>query len=292
MSRRIAFASSAIIATVLVSISSAWAAAPSALDSAQRLEAPVRILSASWGANIGGSCPTGGTGFDILPITFSAFIRPTSFQPEDFTITRDDGTTTHPTCALMYPPDERNEHQTINMMGEFGDPAGPRPISVTVGGGLQSRAPGELRWHDVPAGLTRSINQLEEGPYIADAWMLTPRLLKGDKNACTVGKNFVRVTWSNGMTAYPTGGEVDAAVVNSYRAVFTLPTGKSLIVKPLAVGDLIDHKVPANDDNMHDLCLPALPAGATLSEVRIGASFLQDPNGDPNLVQHYKVRRR
>jgi hypothetical protein len=75
----------------------------------------------------------------------------------------------------------------------------------------------------------------------------------------TVGKNFVRVTWSKGMAACPAGGEVDATLVNSYRAVFTLPTGKTLIVKPLAVGDLLDHKVAANDDNMHDLCLPAPP---------------------------------
>jgi hypothetical protein len=30
--------------------------------------------------------------------------------------------------------------------------------------------------------------------------------------------------------------------------------------------------------------------GARLTEVRIGANFLQDPNGDPNLVQRFKVR--
>ena len=265
-----ALTASAIVVAGLASVSPSWAAAPATSDVAKRADAPVRILSAYWDANSGGTCPTGGTGLDILPVTFSAFIRPMSFDAADFTITRDDGTTTHPTCTLMYPPDERNEHQAINMMGDFGD----------------------LRWYDVPAGLTRAINQLEEGPYIADAWMLTPRLLIGDKNACTVGKNSVRVTWANGMTAYPLGREVDAAVVNSYRAVFTLPNGKPVIVKPLAVGDLLDHRVPANDDNMHDLCLPALPAGATLSEVRIGASYLQDPNGGPNPVQHFKVRSR
>ena len=40
---------------------------------------------------------------------------------------------------------------------------------------------------------------------------------------------------------------------------------------------------------MHDLCLPALPKGAQLSEVRIGASLLRDPNGDPNLAQQFKL---
>ncbi len=65
----------------------------------------------------------------------------------------------------------------------------------------------------------------------------------------------------------------------------TLPSGKVIRVKPLAVADLADHSKTANDDNMHDLCLPAVPKGAVLNAVTIGANQIQDPNGDPNEKQ-------
>jgi hypothetical protein len=114
-------------------------------------------------------------------------------------------------------------------------------------------------------------------------------MLEGDPNACTVGSTFVRVAWSNGMTAYPTGAEIGDAVVQSYLVVFTLPTGERINVRPLAVADLADHSTDAMDDNMHDLCLPDVPTGAVLSEVDIDAGLLQDPNGDPNPAQHFVV---
>jgi hypothetical protein len=43
-----------------------------------------------------------------------------------------------------------------------------------------------------------------------------PSIYLGDPNRCTVGKTFVRVMWSNGLTAYPTGEEVGAPVAASY----------------------------------------------------------------------------
>ena len=47
--------------------------------------------------------------------------------------------------------------------------------------------------------------------------------------------------WSNGLTAYPTGAEVGAPVVASYRAIYKLPNGKVVAIAPLEVADLHDH---------------------------------------------------
>jgi hypothetical protein len=88
------------------------------------------------------------------------------------------------------------------------------------------------------------------------------------------------------------GIEVGAEAVKSYLALFTLPNGKVIKVRPLAVADLADHSTTAMDDNMHDLCLPKVAAGAVLTEIRIGANLLQDPNGDPNLAQRFQVQGR
>lgn len=249
-----------------------------------------KILSAAWGLNNANACPTGEKGLDNIPVTFNWFINPTTIAVTDFVITRTDGTTVTPTCALQFPPNEANEIQTVNLIGNFGDPTGVRPQSVTVVGALEGRPPLASQWRPITPGLTQTIVQIEAGPDISDAWRLTPAMLKGDKNACTVGKTFVRVVWSNGMTAYPGGAEVGDAAVKSYRALFTLPNGKVINVRPLAVADLADHSTNAMDDNMHDLCLPKVPAGAVLKEIRIGGNFLQDPNGDPNLVQRFKVK--
>ncbi len=92
-----------------------------------------------------------------------------------------------------------------------------------------------------------------------------------------MGSNFVRVMWSNGLTAYPTDDEVGAAVTASYRAVFALPRGRTLLAAPLAVADLHDHQTAANADNMHDLCLGQLPPGARLRGIRIDAGLIHDP---------------
>ncbi|MDD2817431.1 MAG: hypothetical protein PHN51_01385 [Candidatus Nanopelagicales bacterium] len=235
---------------------------------------------------------------DNIPVTFNWFIKNDSIAVTDFLITRSDGTTVNPTCALQYPPDELNDAQTVNLIGNFGDPKAARPITVTLTGELQGHIPGAqttttpnaLQWKTIAPGLSAPIVQIEAGPDISDAWRITPALMAGDKNACTVGETFVRVVWSNGMTAYPTGAEIGQAATNSYRALFTLPNKTVINMRPLAVADLADHSTPAMDDNMHDLCLPKVPKGAVLSQIRIGAKFLQDPNGDPNAVQRFKVR--
>ena len=245
-----------------------------------------RILSASWGTDNAVGCPAGEKGLDNIPVTFNWFIRRSSIQTTDFQVVRSDGSTATPSCALQFPPDESDEGQTVNLIGDFGDSgSGPTPVAIRVVGALQGRAPGAIRWRQIPPTPKAKVEPLSGGPYIVDAWTLTPAIYHGDANRCTVGRTFVRVMWSNGLTAYPTGAEVGGPVVASYRAIYKLPNGKVIAVAPLDVADLHDHANPANADNMHDLCLPRPPRGAKLTGVTIGGGLIQDPNGDPNVAQ-------
>lgn len=248
------------------------------------------ILSASWGTDNGVSCPSGETNLDNLPVTFNWFIRKQSIQLTDFTIVRDDGTTVHPTCALQFPPNESNERQTVNLIGDFGDHvAGPLPVNVLITGQLQGKPPTSLSWRRLRGGLGKPVQQLQTGPAIVDAWIIPQSLYRGDKNRCQAGSTFLRVMWSNGLTAYPSGEEVGDAVRASYRAVFSLIDGHSFEAEPLEIADLYDHQTPANADNMHDLCLQGIPKGARLRKVQIDADLIQDPNGDPNPAQSFQV---
>lgn len=263
----------------------AVAAAPSARP------APA-ILSASWGTDDAVGCPTGERGLDNIPVTFTWFIQGTSIQTTDFRVVRSDGTVATPTCALQFPPDEADEAQTVNLIGDFGDSAGgPTPVAVRVVGALRGKAPGAVRWSRVPRLPAADVEPLSGGPYIVDAWRLTPAVYRGDANRCTVGASFLRVMWSNGLTAYDTGTEVGAPVIASYRAVYRLPGGRIVGVAPLDVADLHDHPTAANADNMHDLCLPTPPRGARLIRVGIGGALIQDPNGDPNVTQRFRLAR-
>jgi hypothetical protein len=249
-----------------------------------------RILSASWGTDNAVGCPSGAKGLDNIPVTFNWFIRHGSIQTTDFQVVRSDGSTATPTCALQFPPDESDEAQTVNLIGDFGDSVnGPTPAAIRVVGALQGKAPAATRWRQLPPLPKANVEPLSGGPYIVDAWTLTPTIYGGDRNRCTAGKTFVRVMWSNGLTAYPTGAEVGAPVVASYRAIYRLPNDRVIAVAPLDVADLHDHPSAANADNMHDLCLPRLPHGAKLTGVTIGSGLIQDPNGDPNPAQKFRT---
>ena len=115
----------------------------------------------------------------------------------------------------------------MNLIGDFGDAVnGPTPVAIRSSARC-GKAPGARRWRALPSLPQADVEPLSGGPYIVDAWTLTPALYRGDRNRCTVGKTFVRVMWSNGLTAYPTGVEVGAAVVASYRALYELPTAGS-----------------------------------------------------------------
>jgi hypothetical protein len=284
MRRHAGYAFAALEAFLLVCALSA-AAATSSLARPEP-----RILSASWGTDGAVGCPSGAQSLDNIPVTFNWFIRRASIQTTDFRIMRSDGSIATPTCALQFPPDESDEAQTVNLIGDFGDSVnGPTPAAIRVVGALQGKAPGATRWRQVPPLPKASVEPLSGGPYIVDAWTLTPALYRGDTNRCTVGKTFVRVMWSNGLTAYPTGAEVGAAVFASYRAIYKLPNGKTVAVTPLDVADLHDHPSATNADNMHDLCQPRLPRGAKLRGVTIGGGLIQDPNGDPNTAQKLRL---
>jgi hypothetical protein len=255
------------------------------------LHRPVpKILSASWGTEDAVGCPDGAKELDNIPVTFNWFIRRASIRPSDFQVVRSDGSTVTPTCALQFPPDESDEAQTVNLIGDFGDSAdGLTPVAVRVVGALRGKAPGAIRWRPVRHLAEAAVDPLAGGPYIVDAWTLMPRIYRGDPNRCTVGETFVRVMWSNGLTAYPTGEEVGAPVLASYRAIYKLPSGRTVAVAPLEVADLHDHKSSFNADNMHDLCLPRVPPGARLTGVRIAGGLIQDPDGDPNLPQNFRL---
>lgn len=105
---------------------------------------------------------------------------------------------------------------------------GPTPIAIRVVGALQGKAPGAHEWRPIGRLSKANVDPLSGGPYVVDAWTLTPALYRGDANRCTVGKTFVRVMWSNGLTAYPTGEEVGAPVTASYRALYKFPAGKTV----------------------------------------------------------------
>jgi len=247
------------------------------------------IFSASWGTDNAVGCPSGAQGLDNIPVTFSWFIRRSSIQTADFRIVRSDGSVAKPTCALQFPPNERDEAQTVNLIGDFGDSvSGPTPKAIRVVGTLEGKPPGADGWGQIGRLPKIGVDPISDGPYIVDAWTLTPSIYRGDQNRCATGKAFLRVMWSNGLTAYPTGEEVGAAVSASYRALYKLPNGKTVAVAPLAVADLHDHESSFNADNMHDLCLPKLPRRARLTGVTIAADLIQDPNGDPNLAQKFK----
>jgi hypothetical protein len=158
-----------------------------------------------------------------------------------------------------------------------------------VVGALEGKAPGAREWLPIRHLAKAKVDPLSGGPYIVDAWTIMPRIYRNDPNRCAVGSAFVRVMWSNGLTAYPTGEEVGAPVTASYRALYRLPGGRTVAIAPLEVADLHDHETSFNADNMHDLCLPRPPHGATLAGVTIGADLIQDPDGDPNQAQRFKV---
>lgn len=284
LSARYLFA--ALVAFVCVTIAIATAS-----GSAARSE--VKILSASWGTDNAVGCPSGANGLDNIPVTFNWFIRRSSVQTTDFQVVRSDGSVATPTCALQFPPNERDERQTVNLIGDFGDSVnGPTPASIRVSGPLQGKAPGTKRWRKIKDLPAANVEPLSGGPYIVDAWRLTHAIYRGDANRCESGKTFLRVMWSNGLTAYPTGAEVGAPVVASYRAIYKLKNGRIIKLAPVAVADLNDHSSSANADNMHDLCLPPIPRGAKLTGVTIGAGLIQDPNGDPNTEQKFRPTAR
>ena len=281
----------ALVFAALAGALSVGAAAGPAGASGPLVRPVPKILSASWGTDGQVGCPNGAQELDNIPVTFNWFIRGERIPVRDFRIVRSDGSVAIPTCAIRFPPDEPDEAQTVNLIGDFGDAVnGPTPVAVRVVGALEGKPPGARRWLPVRHLKEAKVAPLSGGPYIVDGWTIMPSIYRRDPNRCRVGGTFVRVMWSNGLTAYPTGEEVGAPVLASYRALYRLPSGETAAIVPLEVADLHDHETSFNADNMHDLCLPRVPRGANLTGITIGAGLIQDPDGDPNQAQHFKVR--
>ena len=138
-----------------------------------------RILSASWGTDNAVGCPTGEQGLDNIPVTFSWFIVRSSIQTTDFQVVRSDGSSATPTCALQFPPDESDEGQTVNLIGDFGDSVnGPTPVAIRVVGALQGTPPGTIRWRQIAPLPAADVEPLPDGPNIVDAWTLTPAIYR------------------------------------------------------------------------------------------------------------------
>ena len=144
-----------------------------------------KILSASWGTDGKVGCPNGEQGLDNIPVTFNWFIRGDVFPPSAFRVVRSDGTVATPTCAIRFPPDENDEAQTVNLIGNFGDSAnGPTPVEVRVHRPLEAKPPGAVRWSFVRHLAPKRVDPLSGGPYIVDAWTIMPWIYRADRNRC------------------------------------------------------------------------------------------------------------
>ena len=245
-----------------------------------------KFLSAFWGLNDAMPqqiCPAA-TQLDGMPVTFSWLIDSNSIEPSDFRILRSDGTETTPTCATLIPANEPNETQTILLIGDVGDSAaGIISRNVRLVGQLVGHAPNSAQIKRFGNLKSPHVRSLGYGPYIVDAWILQPQLLANDANRCAVGSTFLRVVWSGGITDYPTANEVGDDVTAAYRVVYSVKGAQPVSIAPLAIGDLND------GDNMHDLCLPELPKNAKIWSVELPENLVQDPNGDPNPPQKFKL---
>jgi hypothetical protein len=243
------------------------------------------FLSAFWGLDDGiqiQGAPTA-TALDGMPITFSWLIDPESIDPSDFKVTLSDGSVIVPTAATLRPANESNETQTILLLGDFGDAdLGVTPVRVKLVGELIGTPPGSMRSKPFSRLVSPFIRNLSAGPYIVDAWPVPSRLLANDANASTVGSTSIRVVWAGGITDYPTGNEVGDDVTRAYRLTYVY-RGKTVTLAPLDLGDLND------GDNMHDLSFPAIPLGARLRSISLPRRLVEDPNGDPNPAQRFKI---
>ena len=195
-----------------------------------------------------------------------------------------------PTCAIRFPPDENDEAQTVNLIGDFGDSvSGPTPVEVRVARPLEAKAPGASAGPSSGTSAEKR-RSLAGGPYIVDAWTIPPWIYRVDRNRCEVGQDLRAGDvverahrLSDRRRSRRPGRSSPTAPSTGCRAA-----GPSAIA-PLEVADLHDHETSFNADNMHDLCLPRPARGATLAGVTIGADLIQDPNGDPNLAQRFRA---
>ena len=192
---------------------------------------------------------------------------------------------------MQFPPDERDEAQTVNLIGDFGDAAhGPTPLAVRVVGALQGKSPGARRWHRVGRLPKVEVDPIAGGPYIVDAWTLMPSIYRGDRQPLPGRRHLRPGDVVERAHRLPHRGRSWRPRSRPPTGLSTkLPGGGTAAVAALEVADLHDHETSFNADNMHDLCLPPQPRGAKLAGITIGADLIQDPDGDPNLAQRFRI---
>jgi hypothetical protein len=227
------------------------------------LDRSLRIaVAASWACR-------GYPGTDGMPLVLSHEIDPDTLDREDFEVTTASGKKGSIRCVSLRPATDPGELRTVLLIGHLGS-AEDQPATVKIVGDIRS-LDGSLNFR----GATASVIPLEAGPTLVlaealprDQWPL------GGIGDCPADglAGIVRVTWAGGVRK-PNGDEIGAVEMEKYRVTLRQADGRTVVVKPKAIGDLNDQ------DNNHELCLGV--AGTPIS-VFFPAGLVVDPRGDRN----------
>ncbi len=195
---------------------------------------------------------------DELLLVFSGRVDAPTLQAVDFIVVRDDGSRIYPARALLWPADERDEHRSVLLQGDFGL-GSARALQVvgalfTVDGVALESVDGELGAEDEPDVLVA-------------AEVLTPA-----EGRCEGAASMVRTYWSDRL------GPLSAQAVER----MTVELEEGAPVHPVALDDhgaLAQAEPAPEDDNVLDLCLDTpSPARA----IRVDAAAVVDLGGRPS----------
>lgn len=212
-----------------------------------------------------------------MPVIFSHEIDFTTMQAGDFKVTTRSGKTGEITCITLAPADDKDEHRTVLIVGNYGG-INDQPEKVEIVGNLLSKD-NIVNFKGVSTGVTA----LEEGPSLVLAeivpeyeWeleKLASPLHFGGGSGCPTGtRQVVRATWDGGVTK-PGRGEIDNLEWQQYKVAVIQENGREIEVSPFALGDLGD------GDNNHELCLDVV---GIPKSVFFPAGYLTDPREDLN----------
>lgn len=199
----------------------------------------------------------GGTEDELL-LVFSGRVDAPTLQAVDFIVVRDDGSRIYPARALLSPADERDEHRSVLLQGDFGDGAA-RALQVvgalfTVDGVALESVDGELGAEDEPDTV------------------VAIEVLEPQAGRCEGAAGMVRTYWSDRLGALGAGSRE--------RITVELTEGS-----PVHPSRLDDHGAQAEagegpaDDNVLDLCLDT---DADVKALRVDAAAVVDAGGRPS----------
>ena len=124
---------------------------------------------------------------DQLLLVFSHKLDPVSLDPRAFAILRGDGRRVRPVAAVLAPADERDEHRSATLFGNFGTPDTP-PVAVHIVGQLFTEDGLELH------GLDAEIFPPERPDRPVAAERLSP-----DEGRCPGAAQVLRVYFSDAL---------------------------------------------------------------------------------------------